>query len=415
VLNTALRKKRLIGVLLLVALMATFITFNRAPKLDTVREDIDESAGVAAAEVERFEDSEEFAEAAAGQGGAGLQLLCFQGYCATPEPDTTFLSRWWDFSLTYLKLVTIGMIFAFSVAGLTEVFLFPKSESGGGFSGRGFRGTLKGLAAGTPMTLCSACIVPIANAVRRRGGQAETVVAMVQGSATLNLPALIMLFVVFSPWMAGARIGLSVAGALILGPLVALAAGQRSRPEPIMTPVVSVGETATWGTVIREGARDWVLASFGYLLRLGPIMVVAALLSGLVIQWISVDVVDDFLGDNVLGILIAAAVGVLINVPLLFEIPLVALLLVLGAGTAPAATLLFTAAAAGPITFWGLARVMPKRAVATFGVSTWALGVLGGLLVLGISMVVDEDGFSVRDGVVSEPSAVEAAVDVDRG
>ena len=27
---------------------------------------------------------------------------------------------WWDFSLTYLKLITIGMIFAFSVAGLTE-------------------------------------------------------------------------------------------------------------------------------------------------------------------------------------------------------------------------------------------------------------------------------------------------------
>jgi uncharacterized membrane protein YraQ (UPF0718 family) len=265
------------------------------------------------------------------------------------------------------------------------------------------------------MTLCSACIVPIANAVRRRGGQAETVVAMVQGSATLNLPALIMLFVVFSPWMAGARIGLSVVGALVLGPLVALAAGQRSRPEPMMTTVVSLGDQASWSTVIRQGGRDWIVASFGYLFRLGPIMVLAALLSGLVIQWISVDVVEEFLGDNLIGIMIAAALGVLINVPLMFEIPLVALLLVIGAGTAPAATLLFTAAAAGPITFWGLTRVMPKRAVATFGVTTWALGVLGGLVVLGIASVVDDDGFGVRDGVVASPPAVEEASEIDSG
>ncbi len=116
---------------------------------------------------------------------------------------------------------------------------------------------------GTPMTLCWACIVPVANAVRRRGGQAETVVAMVQGSATLNLPALIMLFVVFNPWMAGARIGLSVVGALVLGPFVAVATGRRSRPEPMMTTVVSLGEQASWGTVIRQGVRDWIVASFG--------------------------------------------------------------------------------------------------------------------------------------------------------
>ncbi|HJN91959.1 MAG TPA: hypothetical protein QGF05_04425 [Dehalococcoidia bacterium] len=144
-------------------------------------------------------------------------------------------------------------------------------------------------------------------------------------------------------------------------------------------------------------------------------MVLAALLSGLVIQWISVDVVEEFLGDNLLGIMIAAAVGVLINVPLLFEIPLVALLLVIGAGTAAAATLLFTAAAAGPITFWGLARVMPKRAVATFGASTWALGVLGGLAVLGIASVVDDDGCGVRDGVVASPPTVEDTSETDRG
>jgi hypothetical protein len=113
-------------------------------------------------------------------------------------------------------------------------------------------------------------------------------------------------------------------------------------------------------------------------------MVVAGLASGLAIQWLSPGTVADYLGNDFRGVLAAATLGVLINVPLLFEIPLVALLLLLGMGTAPAATLLFTAAAGGPITFWGMAKIMPRPAVATFACATWALGVLGGVLVLGI-------------------------------
>ena len=74
--------------------------------------------------------------------------------------------------------------------------------------------------------------------------------------------------------------------------------------------------------------------------------------------------------------------------PLLFEIPLVALGLMLGMGTAPAAALLFTAAAGGPVTFWGLAQVIPKRAIASFATATWLLGAAGGLAVLGIGVFV---------------------------
>ena len=100
-------------------------------------------------------------------------------------------------------------------------------------------------------------------------------------------------------------------------------------------------------------------------------MVVAGFGSGLVLQWLSPDVVAKYLGNDLMGVAIAATFGILINVPLLFEIPLVALLLLLGMGTAPAATLLFTAAAGGPVTFWGLAKLMPKRAIAMFAGTTW--------------------------------------------
>ena len=118
---------------------------------------------------------------------------------------------------------------------------------------------------------------------------------------------------------------------------------------------------------------------------MAPLMVVAGFASGAAIQLLQPETVDAYLGNSLLGVLAAATLGVLINVPLLFEIPLVALLLVLGAGAAPSATLLFAAAAGGPITFWGLARAVGRRGIAAYAIGTWAIAALGGLLVLAVS------------------------------
>ena len=148
-------------------------------------------------------------------------------------------------------------------------------------------------------------------------------------------------------------------------------------------------------------------------------MVGAGFASGLAIQWISPDTVRSYLDNDVVGVGIAATVGVLINVPLLFEIPLVALLLLLGMGTAPAATLLFTAAAGGPVTFWGLAKIMPRRAIATFAAATWGVGALGGLAVLGTLLMWDPGGGSaeaaatVDEPVTPKPPAYDGPIFAD--
>ena len=140
------------------------------------------------------------------------------------------------------------------------------------------------------------------------------------------------------------------------------------------------------------------MASLGYLVRLGPIMVLAGFASALAIQWVNPDTVGTYLGDNALGVVVAATLGLLINVPLLFEIPLVAALLLVGMGTAPAAVLLFAAAAGGPITFWGLARVMPKKAVVTFATATWGLGAIAGLSILALDPLVGGEESNLRAG-----------------
>ena len=121
------------------------------------------------------------------------------------------------------------MAFAFLVAGLTEAFIFPNS-SAKGFSLRGFKGTLRGLIVGSPLSLCSACIVPISNAFSKKGSSVESTVSIVLGSSTMNLPALIMVTMVFAPLLSSSRIVLSLLGVLIISPLVGFIYG-KSREE----------------------------------------------------------------------------------------------------------------------------------------------------------------------------------------
>ena len=359
-LHTAAGKRRVIGVALLLAILLPFAGLNRLPKLDTVRADM-ASALAPTAE-------------------------CFQGFCVEADSESTFLARWWRFSTTYLRLVAIGMAFAFAAAGIAEAFLVPGVGNGQVPAVRArsrLRRILTGLGMGPVVNLCSACVVPVSSAVRRGGLGVEGALALVHGSAVLNVPSLLMIAVIFSPSIGASRLLLGAAAAFLLGPLVAAVVGRRAAGgECDLAPPSVPDPAATWRQVLAEGLPAWARASGRMVLQMGPIMVGAGLVSGAAIQFLRPETVQAFLGDNLAGILVAATLGVLINVPLLFEIPLVTVLLLLGAGTAPASALLFAAAAGGPVTFWGLSKAIPWRGIGAYAAGTWAIAAAGGLLVL---------------------------------
>ncbi|MCH8206664.1 MAG: VCBS repeat-containing protein, partial [Chloroflexi bacterium] len=56
-----------------------------------------------------------------------------------------------------------------------------------------------------------------------------------------------------------------------------------------------------------------------------------------------------------------------------------------------AGLVLLAAAAGGPITFWGLAGVLPRRASATLVAATWGLAIVGGFVILGCDPPMDAD------------------------
>ncbi|MAT08374.1 MAG: hypothetical protein CL707_04625 [Chloroflexi bacterium] len=365
-LSSGLAKKRLAGIVIFAIILTLFFVFNRFPKLDIVEGDLESITGPV--------------------------IECFQGFCIESDPDTSFVSRWVDFSVTYLRLVTIGMTFAFLVASLVESFLLPPGSrpwSGGGLFGR----TLKGALLGPLMNLCSACIVPVSTSVNKRGAGIEGTIALVQGSSTMSVPALLMASLVFAPLLGISRIVISILSTLLIGPAVYLIgrigkSNTNKADEEPDTNFITITDSQSWKDALTEAFRDWAKASCIYLIKLGPIMAIAGFGSGLVIQWISPAVIDTYFGNHVTGVVIASTLGILINVPLMFEIPLVALLLLLGMEVAPAAALLFTAAAGGPVTFWGLSRILGRRALVSFVSITWIFGFIGGLVVLLIALNV---------------------------
>ncbi|MEE2884207.1 MAG: FG-GAP-like repeat-containing protein [Chloroflexota bacterium] len=363
ILNSPVQKKRFVGILILVVLLSLFLAFNRLPKLDTVRGDLEIVAAAT--------------------------MQCFQGFCIEEDPNVTLWEKWWNFSKTYLELVAIGMGFAFVVAGLAESFLFPKSHTKLPQWNSPFKSALKGLVIGPVWNLCSACIVPVSSAFARLGGGPAGAIGLAQGSSTLNIPALVMTALVFSPLLGISRIILGVAGGLFIAPLVTRVIGDPP-PDSTQSEVILEKDALTssnWLPLIYQSFKDWIRSTLSYVVRLGPLMVLAAFISGIAVQWITAETVQDYLGDGIGGVVLAATLGILINVPLMFEIPFVALLLILGMGTAPAATMLFTVAAGGPITFWGFAKLMPKRGVLAYIFCTWAIGFTGGVAILGLGMI----------------------------
>lgn len=357
------------GLIFLTLLLAIFISFSRFPKLDAINEDLE---AVTKPVVE-----------------------CFQGFCVATEKS--LFDRWKSFSIAYFNIISAGMVFAFLVAGLTETFIIP-NKINTYRSKSVFSQTLIGLTIGPIWNLCSACVVPIANSFHKKGSGSAYAIAMIQGSSTLNIPALIMSLTIFTPLLGISRLIISIVGALIISPLVALSTDNKAYQKILDTKDnIHAGQEIeeTFYPMMQHGIINWLKSSIRYLIKLGPIMIVAGLGSGLVLQWISSETVSGLLDNSMKGILVAATFGLLINVPLLFEIPLVALLVIMGMDVSPAATLLYVAAAGGPITFWGLGQVLPKKAIATFAVATWITGVLGGVSVWIISSMITSNSILI--------------------
>ncbi len=299
-------------------------------------------------------------------------------------------TRWIAYAVNLWDANAVGMFFAILLGG-AAMAISPALDLRRLVGRRGPAAAAVGGAMGMPLFMCSACSAPVSLGFRRAGASLETTLGIILGSALFNPVGILAILALLPVDMSLARIGFGLVMVAAVAPLIARAERRRRggpdpgpdtlAPESVRLPAARAAQS--WPTAVRAALLAWWRASTDHALRLVPAMIVASCAVGLVLVALPPQQLSDAVGSGVLAIVAAAAVGTLLQLPTLFEIPLVLGVLALGVGPGPAAALLLAAPSAGIATLVLTRRDLGWRPPALVLAATFAGAIAGGLAVGG--------------------------------
>jgi uncharacterized membrane protein YraQ (UPF0718 family) len=242
-------------------------------------------------------------------------LATFGNWCATNKVGMSFGVVFAAAFLTFLGTVTLGQ---------------PKSR---------MLATLKGVFIGAPLGVCANCAAPVGQGLIKAGERTETVVATVVASPTLNVVVLTMVFGLFPFHIAMAKLAFTFVLLLLVIPALTAAAGSSAAPATVVNLLGSKAEP--WPTAL-QGVATAFARNLWYIARTTlPWMAAAGLLGALVVEAMPFEL---FVAQEagVLPLLITAAVGTFLPVPITFDVIVAYTLMQAGLDPALAAVLLMT-------------------------------------------------------------------------
>jgi len=259
-----------------------------------------------------------------------------------------------------------------------------------------------GIVIGAPLGVCVNCATPIAQGIYSAGARLETALAMLLSSPTMNVIVLTMLIAMFPPYFVVIKLGLTV-GFLIIGiPLVArrFAGEAKLTIDDEVCPIdlnAKQDPNETWVAAGIGVGRDYV-KNFGWIVKKTlPLMVLAGFLGSLAIHVLPWDVVVNLFEDHggrvrhmlgdygvaVLGLTIVASLGIVLPVPMTFDLIIVATLLGAGMPVHYAMALLFTLGIFSVYPFTVIWQEISRPVALALAVVLTGLGVAGGLAAFG--------------------------------
>lgn len=224
-----------------------------------------------------------------------------------------------------------------------------------------FLNSLIGMFIGFPLGVCVNCAAPIAQGVYKGGGRAETALSMMISSPTLNIVVLTMTFTIFPFYMALLKVLLSLAVILIGVPIITkLLSKQSSVVTDGLEQKLTENSISPFEAEFKESlptkslinALVWFVKAYWkrlwYIIKKTvPLMLLAGLIGNIFIHYLPWDILGGIgsynpLGTNLLIMLAIAVVGVLLPVPMAFDIIVVSVLMASGLPPLFAMVLLFT-------------------------------------------------------------------------
>ena len=289
-----------------------------------------------------------------------------------------------------------GMLFGLLFAALLMTLL-PLIGRRGFQSG--LANTLTGMAIGTPLGVCVNCAAPIAQGLRTAGARAETALAAMLSSPTLNIIVLTMLFALFPTYLAVTKVALTLGFIVIAVPILTRFApvSVTSALGASQTEATFSGTSLAWMAASCEiappkkwsAALLWVGQNFGrnlwFIIRTTvPLMILAGFLGSLLITVVPFESLADLIPQRgrlftMAGMGLVGVIGTFLPVPMAFDVIVVAILVQAGLPMKYAAILLFTLGIFSIYSFSIVWQSISKwSAISTFGLVV-AVGCVAGV------------------------------------
>ena len=274
--------------------------------------------------------------------------------------------------------MTFGILF-----GAAFLTLFNLLKHRG--SRNGFINTLLGLGAGAPLGVCVNCAAPIAKGMHSAGARLEFTLAAMFSSATLNVVILVMLFSIFPPYLAIIKLTLTLVFIIIMIPLLSRTVFADER---VLTYDDSVCPMPS--SDLPEQGEGWKQAFSGifiayfknlwYIVRTTlPLMVLAGLLGAAAVTFIPLDTISE-IEVNFFNVLLVAAIGIFIPLPIALDIVIAAALLNSGLPIFYVGILLFTLGIYSIYPFFIVWTSISRRVAIVLALVLMLLGVAGGYI-----------------------------------
>jgi len=291
--------------------------------------------------------------------------LGFERFFPEPPADQRLKHIGWtavEWGITNRQGMTYGLLLA---AAMLTILPLLRRRPGGKLAG-----ALQGMVIGTPLGVCVNCAAPIAQGMIKGGGRVETALATLVSSPTFNVIVLGIVFTLFPWYLAVLKILAGVFIVLVVVPWLARLAERpgwsRAQPVESRLPGLYLFQKleALLGTpqLAAEGERPpppgpvralgWVVLH--YVRNLGrvivtalPLMLLAGVLGAILVEvlpWNVLNHVSRVEGGaaNAAVLLLAGVFGVLLPVPMAFDVVVCSVLLGAGMPVQVVAVLLVT-------------------------------------------------------------------------
>lgn len=274
-------------------------------------------------------------------------------------------------TLDYLNAVWFTTILGLFIAGAVVAFL-PKLLQNR-LKGNGLAQQLTGMVLGLPNMLCSCCAASTFAGLRKAGASLGPALTFFVTAPALNLVVILLAFELLPLKLAVARLVLGLVASIGAAYVVTKLVPVEDEPVPSSSRIQDEEP-------MDEMLRRWLGHTWDIAKAVIPLLLVGLLLIGLFKTFFSFETIAKHLGNGLLPIALASAVGTILMVPTFTEVLWVGEFMRQGMGIGPAAALLITLPAVSFPSLWVLGKVLKSYKVAAFlAIFILGLGMISGI------------------------------------